>query len=246
MALREAEFQENKEDLGLSGAGFFTAPRDPNNQSGREQENTILMGQLGGSVESQQARGQEAAKGTEELRRREKEKAKARLQDQLLRDLLKDIEDMERAIADKYGDNFAMDLIAHLHEKGKISKEDYDYIASMQDLSQQRHAAALIVQRGRENGTLTQEDYKDFEWATDKWLDNHTRASQLRDTQAEQLLRQRLSLDEASASAKTEADEKSQNIQAFQEAVENERATNELVQGGETLVADLNLDDLGF
>ncbi|MEW7986972.1 MAG: hypothetical protein AB2765_07910 [Candidatus Thiodiazotropha endolucinida] len=248
MAIKQPGYLENKAELTQAGQGASAPSPSLCDAWGAvtalERDNAVLLG-LGGSVESSN-KDQLYASRNEEMTKQEKERAQTRNSDMMLLALLDQIADMEAGIAAEYGENFAMDMIESLYLKGKITEEERDTIASMQNLGDQRHAAAILVQQKKQDGIVTDEDLKEFGWATDEYFDLHVKSIEGRNAQITAEQKGEISTNDMATSAKDEAANRkafktSQNTETTYEhaTVEKEENNNTHDSAGNTLVAGL-------
>ncbi len=175
-------------------------------------------------------------------KKREKEAAQ-------MQRLLNQLAIMEQGIADQFGENFAMDLLTDLYDRGLIDQEDFDRIRMMQDITDQRHAAALVIQNGRNNGTIRDDDLADHSWSQN-WLGLHAQGHNLRDQKAAKGNRGELAAEEMGTSAKDEAKHtaltNSPDIQNdFEKATEENAENTGLNNAGFDNLANLDIGGMG-
>src|SRR5690606_25855039 len=134
-------------------------------------QNAALIGMDGGGVAGADLRGGALAQqSSSAAEKRERERKESRDTFMLLA-LLNRINALESDLAAKYGENFAEDLFADLHEQGLIEQEDYDRIMAIKDQDERRQAIAMNIQQGLEKGTITEADLAKHPWDVRKWTD---------------------------------------------------------------------------
>jgi hypothetical protein len=142
-------------------------------------ENALLMGIQSGSVDESVYRATSAAMKYNQLGREQAEKDKKRAEERRFFDLIaqlqNDLAKLEADIARDYGENFALDLLSELKEKGLVNDEEYDRIAKIQNLEEQRKEAARLIQEKRDKGIITDDDLKDNPSIIKDWLDKRDR-----------------------------------------------------------------------
>lgn len=89
----------------------------------------------------------------------------------MLQQIREDIDRLETSIADRYGENFAEDMLAELTEQGHIDQAEHDRIMAIEDETERRQAIAKLVQDKLDSGEITMADLnKSYPWAKE-WLD---------------------------------------------------------------------------
>lgn len=168
----------------------------------------------------------------------QEEKAKQRATDLLYMDLLQQIGALENQLAEQYGENFAEDLFADLHQQGLIDGDAYQSAMAIEDDKERRQAIALLIQQGLDDGTITMADLEGHPWAAD-WLDLHEQETNTRDREAQRGLDGDLAVDEISMDAQYEAAKVQLLSSAPNLASAFEMAT---VEAGQRTDQDANLD----
>lgn len=180
-------------------------------------ENSELMGLLSGSTDGVLQKSVALAKHNEAIQTREAKQSKGS-GTMLFLSLLNQIEDMESALAEKYGENFAEDLFSDLAEEGLIEDEEYRRIMGIEDQTERRQAIARSIQDGIESGRINPDDLQGHPWAND-WLDLHEEASAQRDAEVKLVQEGKANANEVSTDAKYEGQDVSSNT--------NNRSMNE-------------------
>jgi hypothetical protein len=93
--------------------------------------------------------------------------------------LLDRIRDLDAYLADKYGEDFAENMVEDLHQAGKITDEERARINEIEDPEERRQAIAELIQDKLDSGEITMDDLKNYEWA-EEWLKLHGEATQER------------------------------------------------------------------
>ena len=132
----------------------------------QKNQNDALLSNLAGVNPLSGALAQQNASDAE---KKERDK-KASSDTFMLLVLLDRINALETDLAAKYGENFAEDLFADLHQQGLIEQEDYDRIMAIKDQDERRQAIAVNIQQGLEKGTITDSDLEENPWDVHEWL----------------------------------------------------------------------------
>ena len=169
-----ANFRVNMEDIqGLTPPELSDAPThvvDPSSLGFNIQENqndALLASDLAGANPLSGTGAQQKASDAE---KKERER-KASSDTFMLLVLLDQINALESDLAAKYGENFAEDMFADLHQQGLIDQEDYDRIMAIKDQDERRQAIAMSIQQGLDNGTITEADLEKHPWDVREWMD---------------------------------------------------------------------------
>lgn len=261
MAITRPGFLETKTELTQAGAhasapslssefeektkpGFFTSGSDADFEV-RQHEIAVSQGQLDRCQVNTQVN--EARSGAEQIRAQQAEKAKQRTSDMMLMILLDQIADMERGIADQYGENFADELLEDMFENGILTEEERDRIRAIEDINERRHATALAYQDAKDQGRVPAGFEDRHGWLTQEWLDLHKQAKDKQAYQVAQEQKGEITVKEMNASAQYEANTKKADgqdnglVKAFQEAtVEDRKDELSSDHTGQTLVASLD------
>ena len=127
-----------------------------------EQGRMVRMGTLDPSqVTSNRHFAAVAQKRGDNAKAESKAKASA---DALFLAMIDHIRDVEAFLADKYGESFATDLMEELHQAGKITDEERDYINSITDINEQRQAIGILIDEKLRNGEMTMDDLRNSEY----------------------------------------------------------------------------------
>ncbi|RIJ31054.1 hypothetical protein [Henriciella algicola] len=97
------------------------------------------------------------------------------------------LQDYEAGLAQQYGEDFDLDLLGELAEKGYFTDEQYAEFASIEDIEARRVAIAEAIQEGIDSGRIDPADLKNHPWAQE-WLEKHERVADIRKMQAENAL----------------------------------------------------------
>ncbi|MCU7805668.1 MAG: hypothetical protein KZQ96_20980 [Candidatus Thiodiazotropha sp. (ex Lucinoma borealis)] len=200
MAIKQPDYLENKAELTQAGQAA-SAPSLTEQFSAYTRDNDDLLGLHSKSKAGLQEKGQALAKSNDENRQHEAEKAKTRMDDLLLLELL----DLENDIAAQYGENFALDLLEDMYQHGLITEEERDRIRAIEDVNEQRHATALAYQDAKDDGKVPAGFEDRHEWLSEDWLDKHKQHEESRNHQVVSGLKCEISTDDMIASAKNKA-----------------------------------------
>lgn len=203
-----------------------------------------LLGQLSGSVDGRIDNGAGLA-NRRRSEQQERAKAKSRNDDRVLMALLDNIERMENDLADRYGENFAGDLLSDLHVKGLVEEQEYTRIMAITDDTERRRAIAVRIQEGLENGTIRPEDLEGHPWAQD-WLSEHQKATDEMTREAARYERGEVSANEIDRDAKDQATHlmiaQSADAESEIEAVtvQDDQSGNEVLKSEDQLAASID------
>lgn len=90
----------------------------------------------------------------------------------LLNQISQSLAKMEGDLADRYGEDFAENLLADLVEQGLIDADAAAEIQALTDMAEKRQAVAALIQKGLDEGTISLDDLAEHPWA-EEWLNTH-------------------------------------------------------------------------
>ena len=188
----ELNLRENTDDIGsgaavsldssslslaLSGLFKDACEPDAHDKAKRDQEKEFVINQLeqgralvSGQITSEQVTScvgafmQVAinARGAETARAEAKAKSDEMMFLALLDQIRDDIDRAGEALADRYGENFAEDMLETLAEKDLVSQEELDRIRAIEDPKERRDKIGQIIAEKLESGEITMGDLGEF------------------------------------------------------------------------------------
>jgi len=166
--------------LALSGLFKDACEPDAHDKAKRDQEKEFVIHQLeqgralsAGQITSEQVTScvgafmQVAinARGAETARAEAKAKSDEMMFLALLDRIRDDIDRMEASLIERYGENFAEDIIASLAEKDMVDQAELDRINAIEDPKERRDAIAEIINAKLKSGEISMDDL-------DSWKDD--------------------------------------------------------------------------
>jgi hypothetical protein len=178
--------------LALSGLfkGVSAPDADAHDKAKRDQEKEFVIHQLeqgralkNGQITSEQVtscvgafmQAAITARGAETVRAEAKAKSDEMMFLALLDRIRDDIDRMEASLIERYGENFAEDIIASLAEKDMVDQAELDRINAIEDPKDRRDAIAEIINAKLKSGEISMDDLDS--WKDDPlvhgWLEAH-------------------------------------------------------------------------
>lgn len=133
-----------------------------------------------------------------------KEEEKRAFEGRMYQILMDQINKTENALMERYGKNFAENILSDLAEKNLIEQEEYKAIMAIKDEDERRHAIAIAIQQGIIEGRISPSDIPN-DPQVQEWLELHTEKKKQIQNEATQLLTGEINFKEASNDASREA-----------------------------------------